>query len=632
MYFDTMIIAALAALAGALFLTPAARRLSFAVGALDMPGGRKIHQVPTPRLGGAAVLTSILAVLAAVHFFAPVESQHLDSRVMLGIALGLLPVILVSVIDDLRSIGALPRLTAHVFGAVLAVAAGVRLNPEVHLFGTEISLGWMAVPLSILWIVGVTNAFNLVDGLDGLSAGLALISALSLGAVSIAVARYEMAIAAFVIAGALAGFLPYNFHPASIFLGDTGAAGIGLLLGCIALRGGSTLNAGLAVLVPVLVLGVPITETLISMSRRLVRGFEVGEDSGVFRSDRGHFHHRLLELGLDHRTAVLTLYAVGLVLAVAAFGSVLLTYSYAAALLGALVAAAFIALRRLAYEEFAFIRRGTLLRMYETPVMRSGAMVVFLDLLLVMASAYAAIALKWDDWGLAVHFDLFRYLIIGLSPIALFSFWSLGVYKGHWKVASVEDFTRSWVASVAATAAGALALAIAGVALVPFSFWVMYGLVLTVLVSVARGSYRMIADWHDRSSTQGLRTVIYGAGKGGVMALRQMQLNREAGLLPLGFVDDNRDLGGKRILGYPVFGAMSSMESILVRENVESIVVSTEKITRERMTALREICGRRSVQLRFFAIGFQAGQFEDADPFPSPRESEIQRSATVPSV
>ena len=163
------------------------------------------------------------------------------------------------------------KFAAHLLGACIAVAFGVCLNGVVHLFGYPIAIGWLAYPLSVIWLVGMTNAFNIVDGLDGLAAGLALISAFALAGVFLLAGQPATAGAALLLAGGIAGFLPYNRFPARMFFGDTGATAVGFILATFALRGGSTLSAGFATLVPTFILGLPLVETLLSMLRRLLR-------------------------------------------------------------------------------------------------------------------------------------------------------------------------------------------------------------------------------------------------------------------------------------------------------------------------------------------------------------------------
>jgi len=284
-------------------LTPLARRLALRVGAVDRPSARKIHAVPTPRLGGAAVVASAALVLGVVGTTTRLVQRE---SLWLGVGVGLLPILAVSILDDIKRLSAGWKFLGHLTGATVAVTLGVSLAPEVHLFGHTINIGVWAFPISILWLVGITNAFNLVDGLDGLSAGLALISAGSLIAVFVIAHQTQTAVAALILAGAILGFLPYNIHPASIFLGDTGATAIGFCLAALALRGGSTTSAGFATLLPVIVLGVPIADTLVSMLRRAMGRFAGRDSSHIFAADRSHLHHRLLDLGFDYRRAVLT--------------------------------------------------------------------------------------------------------------------------------------------------------------------------------------------------------------------------------------------------------------------------------------------------------------------------------------
>ena len=329
------ILPALAAAALAFGLTPLVARLAVRVGAMDIPDARKVHDRPIPRLGGLAVVASIALVFGGAQWLSA-GRWELPLHLATGLGLGVLPILLVSIWDDIRSVGARRKLMAHTLGAVIAVALGISLGPVVHLFGVPIEIGWMAWPLSVLWIVGVTNAFNLIDGLDGLSAGLALIAAASMAAVFAIVGQSNMAGVSLVLAGALLGFLPYNLHPARLFMGDTGATAIGFCLAAFALRGGSTLSSGFAALLPVLILGLPIADTLVAMVRRTLHRME-HHTGGVFEADRDHIHHRLLALGVDYGRAVLLLHAAGLIFAGAALFSIFLNAREAALMVTALL-------------------------------------------------------------------------------------------------------------------------------------------------------------------------------------------------------------------------------------------------------------------------------------------------------
>lgn len=606
-----LVITASAAALLSFSLTPLARRMAFAVGAIDLPNERKVHHAPVPRLGGVAVLAAIAAVTSLLQFIPRVAPEFatktLRPETLLPMLAGLLPVVFVSIWDDVRPLRSLPKFAAHVSGALLAATMGTRLGDVVHLFGWEIQLGLLAIPISVIWIAGVTNAFNLVDGLDGLSAGLAFISSASLVVVSLFVGRTEMAFMAAVVGGALLGFLPFNSHPARIFLGDSGAASIGFILACLALSGGSTLSAGMAIAIPIVVLGLPIAEALVSMSRRALRRLESRDSGGIFQADRGHFHHKLLDLGLDHRRAVLTLYAAGLVCAATGIASLYMRFTGAAVLLTSLLLAAVIGIGRLQYDEFAVVRRGTILKMYDVPALRSGLFIAFFDIALALAAAYGAIVLKYDDWGLTTHRPLAQHLLATLPAITIGVYWLFKLYQGAWRLAGVEDFVRVTAASGAGACVTYIALNYTFFEPVPVTFVATFGLLLILLSAGSRASYRVLSSWNQRSASSGEPVLIYGAGVAGAMALRAMLADRELSMKPVGFIDDDETKVGKIVQGFPIH-SMQQASHLLESGEARGIVVSSDKITLERLESLRSLCASSDAFLRYFRISF--GEFE----------------------
>ena len=604
MAFPALLVPVLLAAFLGFVLTPIARRVSLGLGAIDEPDPRKVHREPMPRLGGLAVLAASGTVLLAGHqgLFGPY--LRLGETLWRGISIGLVPVVAISLLDDVRGVRARWKALAHLVGALLAVSVGVALNPEIHFLGAPLHIGVFAAPLSVLWIVGVTNAFNLVDGLDGLSAGLALISAVSLGAVFIVAGEHVTAACVFVLAGALLGFLPFNAYPAKIFLGDTGAASVGFILACFALKGGSTLSAGFATVLPLLVLGLPVAETLISMLRRLMRRAQRG-GSGVFEADHDHIHHRLLSF-VGHRQAVLILYGVGLLCAVLGFVSLFLNSRQAGLLLAAFLLAAFIGVKRLGYDEFALLRRGVVLRVYDAPVVRSALFAVFFDLGLVGLSYYVARGLKRDVWAVEAPSAWGLTLIALLAFATVASLWLFGLYRGTWRLASLDDVVRCGAAVFVASTfvwvvspkfleerAGASQLAV-------------FALVAAALFCGTRVSYRLLQDRAWKASTEGQAVLIYGAGNAGMAALRELQRNPERGMKPVGFLDDDPHLRGKTISGLPVVGSFESLETSLERSGAIGIAISTAKIPAERVERIRQLARRSSVAVYRFEIRFDS--------------------------
>ena len=584
-------------------LTPLVRPLAVHLGAMDRPGPRKLHSTEVPRLGGLAVVASAAGVAALLWWALPQVHQVADD-LALGLIFGLLPILICSVRDDLRPLRPLPKFAAHLAGALIAVAFGIHLRPQVYLFGETIHLGWLAIPISLLWLVGITNAFNLVDGLDGLSAGLAFMSALSLAGSALFVGQYGLAMLALVLAGALAGFLPYNLYPAKIFLGDTGATAIGFTLACLALAGGSTLSSGLAILAPILVLGLPIAETLVSMARRMVRGVRSGGRMGVFEADANHFHHRLIALGLDTRRAVWVLYGVGLTLALAGYLSLFLTHKKAAVLLVTIIGAAFIALSRLRYDEFAIIRRGDLLRIYEAPVLRRSVFGVFIDLAIVVVAVYASFLLKYDDWQLVTNRHGARWLLALFPPVCLASFAAFGLYRRIWRFASAEDLVLCSSAATAAAAAGTILSFLFNPLSPPLSWFVTCYLLLLVGLNGTRASYRLLQESWKRSRMEGEPVLIYGAGRTGTSVVRELLSKPDTNMRPVGFIDDHPEILGKVFHGYPVLGTVETLEQVIAGHGVRSVIIATTKLSAERRRAAALACKRSRISMRYFRVHF----------------------------
>jgi UDP-GlcNAc:undecaprenyl-phosphate GlcNAc-1-phosphate transferase len=294
----------LAAVLGAgllvLLCTPVVRRVAVQTGAMDEPGARRVHTTPTPRLGGVAIVAAVLITLFLIgHGMGmgpPVEG------IMLGGAL----IAAVGLADDLYCLPPWLKLVGQVVAASVAVSWGVQVRWVTDPFGGMIHLGVWTDPLTVLWIVALANMINLIDGLDGLAAGLSAIAAVTMLVVANLEGAATVALLAAVLAGACLAFLRYNFHPASIFMGDTGALFLGYMLATTAVVGTLKNATTMAIAVPILALGIPVFDTALAILRRLLTRRPIGE------ADAGHVHHRLLGLGLSQPQVVVLLYLVSI--------------------------------------------------------------------------------------------------------------------------------------------------------------------------------------------------------------------------------------------------------------------------------------------------------------------------------
>ena len=289
-----------------LVLTPYVIRLAFKVGAVDRPANRKIHGRITPRLGGIGLFFGMWAPLVLLFCFNSVfvlQFLENDKKLFL-IFSGGLAMLLIGVLDDTRGLSSKLKFALQFPVAILLVIGGAKFDSITIPFFGPIGLGAMGSLLSVLWLVGVTNAVNLIDGVDGLASGVAYLVALAIATLSIYSGQIFLAIVMCSIAGACMGFLRYNFSPAKIFLGDSGSLFLGVTLAISSTLGSYKEKLGTSLVIPVILMGYPIADTLLSMVRRYVRG------KPMFTGDASHIHHRLLHKGLDHRKVCWVIYSV----------------------------------------------------------------------------------------------------------------------------------------------------------------------------------------------------------------------------------------------------------------------------------------------------------------------------------
>lgn len=286
------------------FLVPLVKLLAIRIGAVDRPNQRKVHHGVMPRMGGLAIFVGFW--IAMIVMLPP-------NHTLLAIFLGATMLIFVGIVDDTTDMPAKLKLLGQIIAAGIAVGGGVRIGFLTNVLSEHpMALTWLSVPVTVIWIVAIINAINLIDGLDGLAGGVSAIAAVTMAIVGILNGDAVPAILGIGLAGACIGFLFYNFHPASIFMGDTGSMFLGYTLAIISITGVAKGLTFVSVFIPILILGVPIFDTLFAIIRRAASG------KPIFEADKAHLHHCLLQRGLSHRATVLLIYSVSIALSVAA--------------------------------------------------------------------------------------------------------------------------------------------------------------------------------------------------------------------------------------------------------------------------------------------------------------------------
>ena len=320
------------ALAVAYFLTPQVMNLAIKVGALDVHDERKVHKGLIPRMGGLAIYIGfVIAVLASMHV----------SREIMGLLVGGTVILIVGIIDDLQPLPPKVKLLGQIIAAAVLVMFDIRIDWLTNPFGEMLYVDYLAIPLTIIWVVSLTNTVNLIDGLDGLAAGVSTIASVTILLVALQQNFWTVAVLTAALAGSALGFLQYNFNPAKIFMGDTGSMFLGYMLAAISILGAVKSAATIALIVPIVALGLPILDTAFAIIRRYMSG------RPIFKPDKGHLHHRLLEMGLTQKQAVLLMYVISGCLGLSAIALTEVNKSFGILIIVVLLSAACIGARKI---------------------------------------------------------------------------------------------------------------------------------------------------------------------------------------------------------------------------------------------------------------------------------------------
>ena len=303
-----VVLALLVALVVSFLMTPVVKTFAYKVGAIDVPkDNRRMHKVPIPRLGGLAIF---IGFMVSILLFAEINTE------MKSILLGAVIIVVLGVVDDIMALPAMLKFVVQIAAALIPALNGVQIlafsNPNIFSESLYWVLGGLSVPFTVLWIVAITNAVNLIDGLDGLANGVSAISATTMLVIALVGGQTQVSIVLAALVGACVGFMPYNMNPAKMFMGDTGATFLGFILATMSIQGLFKYYAVVSFVVPFLILGLPIFDTAFAFIRRIAHG------QSPMHADRSHIHHRLIDMGLNQKQAVATLYVISAILGLSA--------------------------------------------------------------------------------------------------------------------------------------------------------------------------------------------------------------------------------------------------------------------------------------------------------------------------
>jgi UDP-GlcNAc:undecaprenyl-phosphate/decaprenyl-phosphate GlcNAc-1-phosphate transferase len=555
-------------------------------GLVARPKADRWHREVIPLLGGCAIAGAVALALV----IAPVADRQL-----LTLVAGALALAVVGLLDDIRPFRPQTKFVLQ----ILAASAMVTLGFQLHLSGYP----GLDVLLTLLWIVGITNAFNLLDNMDGLAAGIAAIAAAFRLTFFLNDGDLQAAQVAAAVVGACLGFLVHNFNPASIFMGDAGSLFLGFLVAGLSLVGSWPYSRStVSVLAfPVLLLLVPIFDTTFVTVVRTWAGRPISQGG------RDHTSHRLVASGLSERGAVLLLYGVAALCGGVAF------YAYAGALSTSIVLIAFLAIGLVLLGVYlgrveVYAAAGTeadadaaprraFVRLIDAFPWKRQVVTVFLDSWLIVLAYYCAYRLRFETTYAAEEPFFVTSLPIVLAT-QLSAFAAFRVYQGVWRYTGVPDAVRLAKAVSAGCAASIIALLLL-YRFVGYSraVFVIDAVLLLVFVGGARLSFRLLDEVFRHAPHDVRRVLIYGAGDGGVLAMREIQGNQGLGRVVIGFLDDDRWKRATQVRGIPVIGGLDQLVEILEKHAIDEVIVASTRIPLHRLRTLADLCGERDVSV-----------------------------------
>ena len=590
---EQLIVSAGVACTVALVLTPLVRLVALRLGLVAEPRPDRWHVRPTATFGGVAIFIAVVCGLLAGLAVAPggvgAWVDRLGPRTI-GILGAAVLMFVAGVLDDRYELRASSKLILQGIAGAVLITSGV-VYPV-----TELPAVNMIV--TMLWFLGLTNALNLLDNMDGAAVGVSAIAALFLALTFFRQGELMLATVCLALAGGALGFLPYNFHAASIFMGDSGSLFIGALLaGLGAAFPSSAASSIIPVLfVPLLIVIIPILDTSLIAVTRAVAG------RSIVRGGRDHAAHRLVAVGLSERQVALLFYGFAIVGGVGAMGLMtsntpFVNWLVALFLVALLPLAAYLAHFHV-YEPHETRPKRRMTVLINDLLYKRRALEVLFDMAIFAVAYQGAYYLRWDgvlDVTQRTSLEATVALAVVSKSVA---FGLLGVYRGSWRQITLTDAARL-------TKATALGMVITAI-LIAFVFersalgpgiFIMDGVLALILTTLARSSFRLLDTWRHAAESAGAPVVIYGSGRFGELLVREMINNPALGLRPVGFVDDDPVRHGRLVHGLPVFGSLEALRHVMKQRPDLKLVLGIKELPQERLLKVQQTCGHYGVEL-----------------------------------
>jgi len=545
------------------------------------PTQERWHKKPTPGFGGIAVFTTF--ILLTFLFYKPISE-------ILPIILGGSAIFLIGILDDIFNIKPYTKLFLEIAIACVMIMLGVHLifetNPIIY------------IPLTILWIVGITNAFNLLDNMDGLAPGIGIIAAICLFILSMKLGRSDLLIPSLILGTTLCAFLIFNFNPAKIFLGDSGSLFIGFLLATLSIKGTwhQASNLFLLLLTPLLILGIPIFDTFFVSFQRKMHGLPITQGG------KDHSSHRLVMMGWSEKKTVAFLYIIALVLGLTAivgldYNAYVKSVVSAIAIITVILFGLFLAQTKVYDKGKRKSEKNGKSKMVNTILYKRRMLDILIDSALIIVAYISAYLIKYDG----VISDYNRHLIELSLPVVLVvklaSLYLSGLYRGIWKYIDFEDALKILKGSVVSSMAAVIII----VGFARFegysrSLFLIDFVLFIFLLSGSRIALRILRESFYTYVKTGKRVLLIGAGEAGRFVLEEIRKNKSMNLFPIGILDDDENKQGKKMKGVPILGSSNRLKDIVKEKSIEKVLITIPSASTEEKDRLALECEQAGVE------------------------------------